>query len=280
MKLFEGRKLLVATKHKKEQVISPILEENIGVFCISNNRFDTDSLGTFSGEIDRKLSPIETVREKCLQALLLNNLKLGVASEGSFGPHPSLFFVPANDELLIFIDLENNIEIVVRELSSDTNFNSKEVCSEEELIEFARQIGFPSHGLILRKSKEEFNPIFKGINEWENLKKIFHELFSKYGVVYAETDMRAMYNPTRMRVIEKATHKLIEKIKSTCSTCRMPGFDVIKMHKGLPCKECSCPTNSTLSYLYTCGHCGFSKEQLYPHDKTHEDPMYCDYCNP
>jgi len=280
MKIFEGRNIIVATKHNKEKVISPILSKQLGLICIENKIFDTDILGTFSGEIERKLSPVETIREKCLQAMLANKLKLGIASEATFGPHPSLFFVPANDELLIFIDLENNVEILHREISSDTNFNAKEVKNEEELLEFAIQIGFPSHGLILRKSKEEFNPIFKGINEWENLKEIFHELLRKYGVVYAETDMRAMYNPKRMKVIEIATEKLVQKIKSTCPGCQMPGFTVTQVNKGLVCRECNCPTNSTLSYLYTCGHCGFSKEELYPHNKTQEDPMYCDYCNP
>ncbi|MFT4735525.1 MAG: putative SprT family Zn-dependent metalloprotease, partial [Arcticibacterium sp.] len=43
---------------------------------------------------------------------------------------------------------------------------------------------------------------------------------------------------------------------------------------------CGSPTNSVLSYLYVCQHCDNKKEERYPHKKTKEEPMYCDYCNP
>ena len=52
--MFEGRRLLIATKHKKEQVIAPILEEGLGVQCFVPENYDSDIFGTFSGEIDRK----------------------------------------------------------------------------------------------------------------------------------------------------------------------------------------------------------------------------------
>ncbi|GBL35844.1 hypothetical protein EMGBS15_14390 [Filimonas sp.] len=44
--LFEGRRLLVATKHGKEQVIAPILESALGVICVLPSNLDTDVLGT------------------------------------------------------------------------------------------------------------------------------------------------------------------------------------------------------------------------------------------
>lgn len=56
------------------------------------------------------------------------------------------------------------------------------------------------------------------------LMKTFEELFSKYKSVYTETDMRSVFNPTRMNVIEKATEQLVEKIKSVCPNCKIPGF--------------------------------------------------------
>ena len=54
MGLFEGRKVVIATKHKKELVIAPLLEKNLGVTCFVPDDFDSDALGTFSGEIKRK----------------------------------------------------------------------------------------------------------------------------------------------------------------------------------------------------------------------------------
>ncbi len=278
--MFQGRKVIIATKHHKEKVIAPIFENELGVSCFTDNTFDTDLLGTFTGEVERERDPISTVREKCLQAMKKNHCDLGIANEGSFGPHPSLFFVNADDEYLIFIDSRNKLEVIIREVSTSTNLNGKQIKSQKELIDFAKAIGFPEHGLILRKSKDENIGIIKGITDIEILKKSYKELSVKYKSVYAETDMRAMYNPTRMNVIREATQKLILKIKSTCPQCKMPGFGITDAKKGLECSLCGLPTNSILSYIYKCQHCQFTKEEMFPNNKTSEDPSYCDNCNP
>ena len=278
--MFQNRKLIIATKHEKEKVIIPLLEKALGVSCIVHDQFDTDLLGTFTGEIEREHDPITTARQKCLMAMELANCDLGIASEGSFGPHPSMFFVNADDEMLIFIDKKNNIEIIVRELSTETNFNGKEIKTEEELMAFAELVNFPSHGLILRKAKEQNGNIIKGITSINLLKEAFEKLVREFNSVYAETDMRAMYNPSRMKVIEAAAKKLVEKINSLCPQCNMPGFGITDIKKGLRCILCGSPTNSTLSYIYNCKHCKFTKEQMYPNKKTTEDPMFCDNCNP
>jgi hypothetical protein len=39
----------------------------------------------------------------------------------------------------------------------------------------------------------------------------FHLLLEKFNNLYVETDMRAMYNPSRMTVIQNATKKLVER---------------------------------------------------------------------
>ncbi|MEW6508823.1 MAG: DUF6671 family protein [Bacteroidota bacterium] len=278
--MFQGRKLIIATKHQKERVIAPFLEKELGVRCFIDKTFDTDTLGTFTGEVERELDPISTAREKCYRAMKLNNCDLGVASEGSFGPHPSMFFINTDEEFLIFIDKINNIEVLVRELSNSTNFNGRQIQSQNELIEFAKKIGFPKHGLILRKSKSETSDIFKGIVDIENLKKTYDYLYSKFNSVYVETDMRAMFNPTRMVVIKKATKKLVQKLKSTCPKCKMPGFGITDAKKGLKCSLCGLPTSSIISYIYVCQYCKFIKEKMYPNKKKVEDPAYCDYCNP
>lgn len=280
MILFHNRKLLIATKHQKEKVIAPILEKELGISCFVDQTYDTDIMGTFTGEVERKLDPIATAREKCLKAMHLNKCDLGVASEGSFGSHPSLFFVNAGDEFLIFIDLLNNLEIIVRELSTKTNFDGKTIKNRNELFEFAKSVGFPTHALILRKSKDDTTEIYKGIKNIKVLKATFDQLQKLHNSVFVETDMRAMNNPTRLGVIKKAAEKLVQKIKSTCPQCQTPGFGRINANKGLECSLCGLPTNSILSYTYVCQNCSYSKEEMYPFKKLKEDPMYCDYCNP
>lgn len=278
--MFKGRSLLIATKHEKEQIISPIIEKELGVKCFVPDHFDTDVLGTFTGEVERKADPITTARQKCTLAMDQANVDLAIASEGSFGPHPSIFFVNADEEFLVFIDKKNDLEIIVKEISTTTNFNASEIHSLQTLKEFAKKVGFPSHGLILRQSKDNFKSIYKGITTWIKLIEAYNNLINHSDTVYVETDMRAMYNPTRRNVIQAATHKLVERIKKTCPACKTPGFGITGIKEGLPCSACKVPTKSILSHLYSCQKCNYQDSKDYPYDKTEEDPMFCDQCNP
>lgn len=280
MEIFEGRKLVIATKHHKESVIAPILEANLKVKCFVPNDFDTDTLGTFTGEIERKNDALSTARQKCLLAMEQSNCDLGIASEGSFGPHPTIFIAHADDEFLIFIDKKYNLEIIVRELSLDTNFNAATINSFQNLVDLVKNVGFPEHAVILKSTAPNDNLVVKGIQSWELLEKSFHKLTTNNSQVAVETDMRALFNPTRMKVIEKATEKLVEKIKSLCPECKTPGFGVVNSKSGLPCEWCGLPTNSTKSHVYQCQSCNFEQEKMFPNDKKTEDPMYCDRCNP
>jgi hypothetical protein len=165
-------------------------------------------------------------------------------------------------------------------LSTETNFNGKLIQRESDLWEFAAAAKFPSHGLILRKSNQCSEEIFKGITDPIQLQQIFIDLSIRHQTVYVETDMRAMYNPTRQKVIEAAGKKLLAQIRSECPSCKMPGFSITSVTKGLKCTLCAAPTQSVLSYIYECKHCQYQKEEMYPHHKTTEDPGRCDFCNP
>lgn len=278
--MFQNRKLVIATMHEKEKVIAPLIEKEFGISCFVSPNINTDTFGSFCGQIERLDDPITAVRNKCLLAMKESSCDLGIASEGSFGQHPTVFFAPADDEIVIFIDNKNGLEIIARELSTETNFKAALIYNEQELNEFAESVGFPSHGIIARKNENDFIRIQKGIVSWEKLKETSFDFIQNYGSVYLETDMRAMYNPTRMKVIERATKKLVDKINSRCSNCDAPGFDVLEVKKGLPCSVCRFPTQSTKSWIYSCEKCEFKKEVLYPAQKMEEDPMYCDVCNP
>jgi hypothetical protein len=278
--MFKGRDLVIATKHGKEKVIAPILEKELGVQCFVSLDLDTDLLGTFTGEMERKDDPITSARNKCFMAMELTNCDLAIANEGSFGPHPTLLFIPADDEILVFIDKKNGLEIIAREISTESNFNGSAIKTEKELLVFAANANFPSHGLILRKSKDDYTAIEKGITSAAQLNKVFIKLMNDFGTAFVETDMRAMYNPTRMKIIENATKKLVEKINTLCPVCNMPGLGITDAKEGLPCEICNFPTRSTISYIYSCQKCSYTKEDKYPKGKQTEDPMYCDHCNP
>jgi hypothetical protein len=277
---FTNRVIAIATMHEKEKVIAPLLYTELGLQSIVPANLDTDQFGTFSGEIERTRGAIETARLKCFKAMEISGCEIAIANEGSFGSHPQIGFVHADSELVVLIDRKNNLEFSTQEISCGTNFNGTELMDYAHLVEFANTALFPSHGLILRKAKEEKVGVVKGIGSWHTLQETYWNIFRLYGQVYVETDMRAMYNPTRMKVIEMAVSKLINIVKNPCPICSMPGFTIVNALPGLPCSQCQRPTRSTLKYIYACKSCAFSREALYPHKKRQEDPTYCDFCNP
>jgi len=60
---FEGRHLLIASMHQKEQVLQPLLESSLKVTVSVANGLNTDLLGTFSGEVARLTDPLTTAQK-------------------------------------------------------------------------------------------------------------------------------------------------------------------------------------------------------------------------
>jgi hypothetical protein len=272
---FEGREIRIATMHGKEKVIGPALEEAFKM-KYSVAAFDTDLLGTFSGEVERVLTPLEAAREKCRLALENDNAEIAIASEGSFGTHPTLYFMPSDEEILLLVDRKNDLEIAVKHTSLQTNYGYFSTESEEPVADFLKRVKFPSHALIVKTA--DF--IEKGIQSKEQLDRAINACISLNGQYQLMTDMRAMYNPSRMRVIQEATDKLIQKMQSQCPGCSRPGFGITDALKGLLCSTCSMPTRSVKTVIYSCEGCHYTEKADFPEGKTEEDPMFCDFCNP
>lgn len=272
--------LTIATMHRKEEVMQSIMEQVLGVKCLVPLQIDTDSLGTFSGETERKNDPLTTLRLKCEMGSQLTGSDLVIASEGSFGQHPYLFFSKANEEMVLLQDRLHNFEISGSYLTTETNYDSQEVTCIAQVMEFAERNLFPSHGMILKLSAESKTCIQKGITDLRVLKDFAERFLKQNGSIQIETDMRALYNPTRMSVIRKATENLIQKITSLCPQCSYPGFWIFEAMSGLPCSQCGLKTQSTYSHHYKCIQCKYREERKFPNGKQMEDPMYCDFCNP
>lgn len=277
---YKNRTVAIATKHGKENVIFPLLQTELGIANYILPELDTDQFGTFSGEKEREGSPLETLRKKCDAAFAMTQCPLTVASEGSFGPHPSIYFVPANDEWMLLKDHVNQIEVVVRELSLNTNFNGAVFKSWDEVQAFAERCHFPAHGLIVRAGEKDYRSLQKGIQCEKTLKDAVEMCLDLYGQVYVETDMRAYMNPTRMEVIRMATEKLIRKAQSLCPSCQLPGFDVVALQEGLPCSLCHTPTHSILYLVKGCTHCGHFQYDYFPKQQQTAGPETCPRCNP
>ncbi|MTJ19908.1 hypothetical protein FJR06_00575 [Dolichospermum sp. UHCC 0352] len=283
MSIYNNRVAILATMHNKEKVISPLLKEHLGINLIVPQGLNTDVFGTFTREIKRPDTQIITARLKAKKALEMDDEKIAIASEGSFAPHPLIPYIYANREIIIFLDQENDLEIIGELFSIETNFNQQTISSLEEAEEFAHKVGFPEHGLVISfanisTGKTEF---IKGITSKENLiNSVEIAIKNTNGKFHIETDMRAMYNPTRMKNIAFATQDLINKINSLCPQCNTPGFMINQKIPGLPCELCHQPTSLIKAVIFQCQKCGFTQQQLFPNNQEFADPSLCEYCNP
>jgi hypothetical protein len=280
---FADRTALLATMHGKERVIAPVLAE-VGLRVQVPQGLDTDQFGTFTRDRDRPGTQLETARLKAQRAMALTGEDLAISSEGSFGPHPSLPGLACDRELVLLLDRVHDLEIVGEVVVLETNFRHQTIRSVAEAMQFAQQVGFPSHGLMVMAHAAAKLPtqITKGITTEAVLQRTVAEglAASPTGSLHLETDMRAMMNPTRMAAIAQATHDLLSKLKSLCPQCGMPGFQVVERRIGLPCQLCQLPTGLVRSHLYGCQRCDCRQERLFPEGQQAADPMYCGYCNP
>jgi hypothetical protein len=286
--LFTGRVAVLATMHRKEQAIAPILSDRLGIEVTVPSTFNTDHFGTFTGDIKRPADQLTTARLKATAALDHTGATLAIASEGSFGPHPQLPFVPCDRELILLVDRQHQIEILGECLSTETNYRSDTVRSPEAALAFAETVGFPSHGLVVKAVAQSGTPtqaetiIAKGITTPAALTAAVATALdqSPRGEARIETDMRALYNPTRMGVIAQATEDLVRAIAHGCPACGCPGFSAVQRFPGLPCSLCGSPTLLTLAVLYRCQRC-YHEQRLPGNPGTPTaDPSQCPYCNP
>lgn len=282
MDLFANRVAVLATMHGKEAAIAPLLQTELNVKTIVPANFDTDAFGTFTREVKRPGDQLTAARLKAQAAMQLLNQSLGLASEGSFGPHPAIPYLPCNRELVVLLDTVNDLEIVGQYFATNTNYRHQVVTSLDAALTFAQQVGFPTHGLVVMPTEQPSDPaaIVKGIVTEAELEQSVLPLLQRQGSAHLETDMRAMVNPTRMQAIASATQDLIHKLRSCCPRCGTPGFDVRDRKPGLPCELCRTPTTLTLAAVYHCKKCDFTQQLLYPDGMKLADPAQCPYCNP
>ena len=110
--IYKDKFVLLASKHRKERVIEPVFREKMGCKLCAED-IDTDQFGTFTGEIPRPLSAYETCILKAKHAAKDKKYFLSIASEGSFGPHPSNPFIPHAHEIMVFVDLETDMRAMM-----------------------------------------------------------------------------------------------------------------------------------------------------------------------
>lgn len=278
-----GARAVLATMHGKERAIAPLAARFLGLDLRVAEGLDTDAFGTFSREIGRVGTPRKAAQAKIAAAFALApDARIGLASEGSFGPHPSVPFCALNRELVLLVDRETGLELVGHHAAMDTNFAHAVVTNPSAGIDFAAKAGFPAHGVIvmgvLDGQPAPHLALFKGIDTEAELIAVIDRTIALTGAAHIETDMRAHRNPRRMRAIERAMIDLVRRARSRCPACTRPGFAKTGRIHGLPCAWCASPTHLTRAEIWTCEGCGHREER--PVAKASADPMHCEECNP
>jgi hypothetical protein len=242
---------------------------------------DTDCLGTFTGEVPRPGTAEQIVVAKARLGMARTGQSLGLATEGSFGPHPVVPFIAAARELIALIDDERGI--IVREslMSTNTNFGNLILRPEEPIDSFLTQIAFPAHAVIVRPNIGP-GQTHKGITDRELLQILLNDSAhdSEDGQARLETDMRAHFNPTRMIEIGKLATKLAQRLKTLCPACGTPGFGTVRTVPGLTCKDCGTDTQMIRSIISGCVACDYEVEGPRSDGRTHATPAECPECNP
>jgi len=280
---YRGRTVALATKHGKERQIAPPLREVLNMSIRVPDTIDTDLLGTFTGEMPRRGSPVEAVLQKAHMGMQLSNLLLGLANEGSFGPHPEMPMLIVDTELLLFVDDELGLQIQEVLVSEDVVAAHCTARSIEELTQFLTRSRFPSHGLIVRPHGLVVSEhIVKGITDIEVLRQAIKQsvFLSPDGLAHIETDLRAHMNPTRQRVITRLAEHIAQRLLQQCPYCDTPGWGRVDVARGLACEWCGEATRLVSEDIYGCPLCPHRKYVPRSDGLRYAPAAQCSLCNP
>lgn len=275
---YSGSRAAIATMHGKEVAIGPVLARWFGI-SLDVARVDTDALGTFTGDVPRAGTMLDAARAKALLAIEACGAPLGIGSEGAFGPHPHLPFVASGHELVLLREAATGHEITAHRRTA-TNFDHMIVQPGVAIDQFLERIGFPSHAVIVQSDANGRAPTAKGLQERKSVDVALSRAFDRSIPTVLGTDMRAHLNPTRMTAISRTARALAIRIARLCPSCSKPGFGLVNLERGLPCRDCLAPTRIVEAELYGCSACYFQVRRHVRCSASRADPTWCELCNP
>lgn len=279
---YQGCRAAIATMHGKEAVIAPILRRWLGINLVCADNIDTDAFGTFTGEVPRTGTMLETARKKALAAIESSGCRIGIGSEGSFGPDPDVPFLASGSEIVLLYDADQDHEIHIYR-KTRTNFDHLVLHPDQDPTDFLKRIGFPGHAIII-KPEDSADPYVsvKGLRDPGSVREHIRRMAgrSTTGHAIIQTDMRAHQNPTRMKSIGLVTKRLALRARRLCPVCGLPGFGPVDVVRGLACAECATPTSIIKAVIYSCRGCSCRLLRHQRPESSRADPRYCQQCNP
>lgn len=250
----------------------PLLAAGFAVRTVAG--FDTDTLGTFTGETARVGSQLDAATTKARLAAELSGERYGLGSEGSFGPDPYVGLSAWAREVLVWWDAREQRAVVAVTQGASTNYAQRTITDWAQAQAFATEAGFPAHGVVV--GKPHTPGYAKDCTGWEMLEDQVRAALQN-GPLWLETDMRAHRNPTRMAMIAQCADQLARLLQCRCPACQQVGFGEELPITGAICESCGQATTALRAKMVTCNACGFSNEiEL----RRTVDASRCGFCNP
>lgn len=278
---YTGRVAVLATRHDKLPLIAPPLTRAVGL-RVEAVAVDTDTLGTFTGDIPRPGPPLDTAIAKARLGMSAAGQALGIASEGSTGPDPALPIAISDRELVVLVDDEAGIVVWESHRSWDVVTATTAVASGEDLDEFLTRAGFPAHQLIVRPNSGPAQPIHKGICHRSDLVDAVAACAAVAidHLARVETDLRAHACPSRRRVIAAAAQRLADRLAARCPSCAAPGWGRVEVLLGVPCAWCGTEVARPRAEVDGCAACEHRETRPIIPPEAYADPGQCPVCNP
>ena len=277
---YKNQPAVLTTKHDKLSLIAPSMQSKVGLEVTDIN-LDTDQLGTFSGEIARSGSALETAIAKAKLGIEATGIPIGLASEGSIGPDPQNPFLTSDIEIVVLVDQERDLVIYESHRAFEIVAATVEVSPGEDLTSFLARADFPSHHLIAKASAHGELRTLKGIGTQLALQAAINELavHSDSGKVTLETDFRANHSPSRRVNIQAAAQKLATRLAQLCESCGTPGFGRVSYVTGVKCSGCGMENpEAVAAERLCCVSCEFAIARKSIASSI--PPERCDWCNP
>lgn len=267
-KLVKMNHITLVTKHQKAKLIAPALAA-LNIDVVECSAFDTDTLGTFSGEITRTLSPKQAALTKAKKACELTGAEWGLGSEGSFGGGPYPGLMNWNEEILCLYHRDTQ-NVIYAYASGPTLVNAINASTLSDLENALEK--YPNQHWMLTFEDQ----LYKGLSAQHVLDVVSQK--KRVAPYHVKPDLRAMYCPERQKMIRQAASNLAVRLQSPCPACDAPDFVIKSLETGLSCRACSLPTERIKSRIKRCDSC--HHQEVIAATEKQADPMYCPLCNP
>jgi hypothetical protein len=267
------KNIALLTQHGKEDAVKlPLQQAGFAVHTVSG--FDTDTLGTFTGETARAGSQVDAATTKARLATEISGERYGLGSEGSFGPDPYIGLSGWGREVLVWWDVQDQRAVFALAQGAATNYAQTTISDWGQAQAFAREAGYPAHGVVVGKPG---SAVFsKDCKDWPDLEQTVRFGLEK-GPVWLETDMRAHRNPMRRAMIAQCAQELSRLLQCACPSCSTLGFGEDTPLNGAICESCGGVTSAVRARKTRCNVCGHTATVVL---QATVAASRCERCNP